>query len=187
MQSVLYVDRLDQAGVLLKPLRLEIVRRLAEPRSCPELGAELGESTQKVYYHVKALESAGLIDRVAERRVRGIMEGVYQARARSYWLSPGLVGRIGGAARARDELSLGFLLTLAEDVQEDIARLGSSSEEVPSVGLDAEIELRPEQRAEFLRELREAIQTVLARFGDGDGERFRVAVACYPRREERDE
>ena len=48
-------------------------------------------------------------------------EGIYQAAARSYWVSPRLVGRIGDARRAQDELSLGYLLELMEDVQADIA------------------------------------------------------------------
>jgi hypothetical protein len=34
---------------------------------------------------VKKLEAAGLVERVRERQVRGIVEGIYRARARSYW------------------------------------------------------------------------------------------------------
>src|SRR5262245_17205716 len=109
MQDVLYLDDLDQAEALLKPLRVALVPRLAAPRSCTELATELCETPQKVYYHVKRLESAGLVERVAERRVRGIVERVYQAAARSYWLSPALVGRIGGPREAANQLGLGYL------------------------------------------------------------------------------
>ena len=94
MDDVLLLNRLDQAEALLKPKRVDLLRRLAQPRSCTELGRELGEPPQKVYYHLKKLEAAGLVDRVGERRVRAVMEGIYQARARSYWLSPELVGQI---------------------------------------------------------------------------------------------
>ena len=71
------------------------------------------------------------------------MEGLYQARARSYWLSAGLVGQVGGARRARDEASLGYLLDLAADIHSDVARLGERTRdgEVPSLGLSARIEL----------------------------------------------
>lgn len=178
----MYVEEREQATVLLKPLRVEILQRLAEPRSCPELAASLGPSTQKIYYHVKALEAAGLIERVSERRVRGIVEGIYQAKARSYWLSAALVGRIGGPRSARDELSLGYLLTLAEELQADVARLAEETGEVPSLGLSATIDLEPGQRAEFLRELRASFEQLLTRYGGaGNGaEPFRIALACYP-------
>jgi DNA-binding transcriptional ArsR family regulator len=47
---------------LLKPIRLEILKRLDEPRTCPELADYFDETPQKVYYHVKALEHAGLVE-----------------------------------------------------------------------------------------------------------------------------
>src|SRR5262245_31412071 len=119
MRDVMYLDRVGQAEALLKPLRVDVLRRLAEPRSCTQVAAELQQTPQKVYYHVKRLEEAGLVERVAQRRVRGIHEGIYQATARSYWLSPRLVGTLG--RRATDRLSLGYLLDLVEQVQADVA------------------------------------------------------------------
>src|SRR6185503_11783210 len=95
MRDLVYLDRIEQAEALLKPQRIEVLRRLAEPRSCTEVAAQLDQTPQRVYYHVKRLLDAGLVTQVAERRVRGIHEGVYQATARSYWLSPRLVGRVG--------------------------------------------------------------------------------------------
>src|SRR4029077_2361803 len=93
------------------------------PRTCAQLAEALGETPQKIYYHLKVLESAGAIEKVAERRVRAISEGYYRATARSYWLSPKLVGRIGGARRARDQMSLGFLLSLLEIPPTGVRRL----------------------------------------------------------------
>jgi DNA-binding transcriptional ArsR family regulator len=186
VQDVLLVARVDQASALLRPLRLELLRRMAEPRSCPELGRELGESTQKINYHVRVLEQAGLVERVAERRVRGVVEGVYRASAWSYWLSPDLVGRIGGPRRARDQLSLGFLLTLAEELQADVGELAANDESLPSLGLSVEIELRPGEREAFMHELQETFQDLAEKYGkrrgEDAGERFKLALACYPRR-----
>src|SRR6266496_5055005 len=123
MRDVIYLDQIEQAEALLKPQRIEVLRQLAEPRSCTEVAAELDQTPQRVYYHVKRLLGAGLVAQVSERRVRGIHEGIYQASARSYWLSPKLVGTI-GRRRAQDELSLGYLLNLVEEVQADLAGLG---------------------------------------------------------------
>src|SRR5215218_8426464 len=112
MQDVLYIEDVDKAMALLKPIRLEILKRLDEPRTCPELADYFDETPQKVYYHVKALENARLVDKVAERRVRGVVEGHYQASARAYWLAPQLVSQIGGARGAQDQMSLRVLLDL---------------------------------------------------------------------------
>ncbi|WP_460491780.1 ArsR/SmtB family transcription factor [Dactylosporangium cerinum] len=88
IQDLLYLERVEQAETLLKPHRIEVLRQLAEPRSCTEVAARLDQTQQRVYYHVKRLVEHGIVTQVAERRVRGINEGVYQATARAYWLSP---------------------------------------------------------------------------------------------------
>src|SRR5687768_16800352 len=127
MQDVLFIDDVHQAAVLLKPARIDVLRRMAAETTCSEVGAALGQSPQHVYYHVKALEQAGLVERVSERRVRGTVEGIYRAKARSYWLSPRLVGKVGGGRAARDQASLAYLVGLAEEIQDDVGRLASSA------------------------------------------------------------
>lgn len=180
MKDVLYLEQVEQAEALLKPQRIEVLRRLAEPRSCTEVAADLDQTPQRVYYHVRRLVDAGLVVRVSERRVRGIHEGVYQASARSYWLSPRLVGRIGLRGK-QDELSLGYLVDLVEDVQADLGALDRTAPELPTVGVSGEIRLRPDQRQEFLADLRSALQDLFGRYGGAEGDTFRLAVACYPR------
>ena len=41
--------------------------------------------------------------------------------------------------------------------------------------------LPPERRAEFLADLRAAIQGVLAKHGEAEGVAFHIALACYPK------
>jgi DNA-binding transcriptional ArsR family regulator len=179
MRDVLYLERIEQAETLLKPQRVEVLRQLAEPCTCTEVGARLGQSPQRVYYHVKRLVEAGLVTQVSERKVRGIHEGIYQASARSYWMSPGLVGRL-GLRRAQDELSLGHLLDLVEEVQGDIARLDRAAPELPSIGVSGEVRVPPERREEFLDDLRSVLQDLFTRYGGAEGDAFKLAVACYP-------
>lgn len=179
MRDVLYLEEIEQAEALLKPQRVEVLRQLAEPRTCSEVAQALGQTPQRVYYHVKRLVEAGLVDQVAERKVRGVHEGIYQAGARSYWLSPRLVGRI-GLRKVRDELSLGYLLDLMEEVQADIAALDRSAPELPSIGLSGEIRVLPERRQEFLNELQTTLQDLFTRYGGSEGDAFKLAVACYP-------
>jgi hypothetical protein len=94
-------------------------------------------------------------------------------------MSPGLVGRL-GLRRAQDELSLGYLLDLVEEVQADIATLDRSAPELPSIGVSGEVRVPPERREEFLDDLRAALQDLFTRYGGAEGDAFKLAVACYP-------
>jgi DNA-binding transcriptional ArsR family regulator len=184
VRDVIYLDDIEQAEALLKPARVEVLRKLAEPRSCGEVAAELDQTPQRVYYHVKRLVAAGLVRQVAERKVRGIHEGIYQAAAHSYWLSPRLVGRI-GRRRTRDQLSLGYLLDLMEEVQGEVAALDETAgsglaDDLPSIGVSGEIRVAPGRRQEFLDDLRDTLQDLFTRYGGAEGDAFRVALACYP-------
>ena len=193
MQDILYIESVEQAVTLLHPLRMDLLQRMDEPRTCPELAEMFDSTPQKIYYHVKALQNAGLIEKVEERRVRGVVEGYYQAKARSYWLAPHLVGQIGGGRAAQDQSSLRILLNLAEEIHDDVGRLGQQSEagsNVPSLGLSAHIYLPDgERRAAFLADVQEVFQGLAAKYGippdDADtdliGKAFRLILACYPK------
>jgi DNA-binding transcriptional ArsR family regulator len=195
MQDVFYIEGVEQAVELLKPIRIELLRQMAEPRTCPELAEQFQDSPQKIYYHVKALEKAGLVEKVEERRVRGVVEGYYRAKARSYWLAPNLVGQIGGKQATQDQTSLRYLLTLAEEFQADIGHLGHRSEagvSVPSLGLSAQIYLPDGQRrAEFLEDVQAMFQTLARKYAipvdnqprDDEGSDYRLILACYSRKE----
>lgn len=185
MRDVFYLDRLEQAEALLKPQRIAVLRQLVEPVSCTEVGARLGQSPQRIYYHVKRLVEAGLVEQIAERRVRGIYEGIYQATARSYWLSPRLVA-LQGRRPVQDQLSLGYLINLVEEVQADLASLDRNAPELPSLGISGAIRVKPGQRHAFMEDLRSALETVFTRYGGAEGDGFRIAVACYPHEGEDD-
>lgn len=196
MNDVIYIEDAEQAQVLLHPLRLDLLKRMDEPRTCPELAAQFDTTPQKIYYHVKALEKAGLVEKTEEKRVRGVVEGYYQARARSYWLAPKLVGQIGGETTARDQTSLRFLLNLAQEIHSDVGHLGQASEagaEVPSLGMSAQVYLPDgERRAAFLNDVQIMFQSLARKYGippdnaadELIGQAFRLILACYPKESE---
>lgn len=191
MQDVFYIETVEQATTLLKPQRVELLKRLDEPRTCPELAGFFGQTPQKIYYHIKELEKAGLVVKTDERRVRGVVEGYYQAKARSYWLAPHLVGRLGGERSAKNQASLRFLLTLAEEIHDDVGRLANKIEDnqdVPSLALSAHIHLpNGQRRAEFLQEVQTFFQDLAQKYGlpddtsADDPTDFRVVLGCYPK------
>jgi DNA-binding transcriptional ArsR family regulator len=191
MQEMLYIEDVEQAATVLKPRRLEILKHLGEPHSCLELAEFLQDTPQKMYYHIKALEQAGLIAKVSERRVRSMVEGFYQAKAKSYWLSTGLIGRLGVQPRSQSQTSLDFLLFLAEQLQGEVGHLAQSQgSSAPSLGLSAQIELRnPQESHAFLQDLQQSIQALVQKYGrraQGDSQQatteqtFRLLLACYP-------
>lgn len=195
MQEVQLIENAEKAGELLKPIRIKILSVLDKPRTCPEIAGLLGLTTQKINYHVRVLRDAGLVRLIEEHRNRGIMEGVYQAVARSFWISPRLVGKLGGRSAVRDQASLAFLLQLAEELQIDIGHLAEASNagSVPSLGLDARLELRDAgDRAAFMEELEQSVQNLAQKYGartpDKQARRevFRLVFACYPHISKRD-
>jgi DNA-binding transcriptional ArsR family regulator len=183
------LDQVGQVSALFKPLRIELLAMLDEPRTCGQLAQAFQSSPQKIYYHLKVLEGAGLVKKVSEKRVRGIMEGYYQAAADSYWLSPQLVDQLGGERGSKDQLSIGYLLGLAEQLQREVAPLLKAKGEIPSLGISAQIRLRDgTERASFLDELQEVVGGLAEKYGSSDsteenvinGDDFRLVLACYP-------
>src|SRR5207249_3745832 len=99
-----------------------------------------------------------------------------------------LVGTVGGERVARDQASLGYLIALAEEVQDDVGRLASvtAETEIASLGLDAQIELGdPQTRGRFLRDVQQLFAKLAAKYAppegsDESGAVYRVALVCYP-------
>jgi DNA-binding transcriptional ArsR family regulator len=185
MQDVLFIDDVAQADVLLRPGRAELLKRLVEPRTCGQVAFDLQSTPQRVYYHMKALESAHLADKVGEHQVRGFREAMYQAAARSYWLSPRLVQLAGGRRRARENTSRSFLLNLAEELHIEVGRLAGREDETPTLGLSAHVALADAAtRGAFMADLQAAVQGLATKYGGpAGGEDFRLVVACYPNTE----
>jgi DNA-binding transcriptional ArsR family regulator len=177
----MYLDSVERAEALLKPQRIDIVRSLADPATCTEVARQLDQSPQRVNYHVKRLTELGLVRQIAERKVRNLYEGIYQASARSYWLSPKLVGQI-GARRSSDVMSLGHLLDLTEEVQRDVAAIDQLHADLPSLGISGQIRIPSHDRSAFLADLQSMLQGLFAKYGGSEGDSFKLAVTCYPYR-----
>ena len=81
----------DPAGavVALDPVRARLLAELAEPGSAAMLAERVGLTRQKVNYHLRTLESHGLVRVAEERRWGGLTERLLVASAASYVVSPG--------------------------------------------------------------------------------------------------
>lgn len=196
MQDYLFIDRLEQVATLFNPPRLELLKLLSRPRTCTQLARTVGQSPQRVYYQVKRLEHAGLVEKVDQRRVRGLTEGVYQAKARAYWISSRLVGQLGGRRVLPDPHSLAYMLSLTQEVYADVERLVFRPGETPSLALSTQVEFHdPNERQAFIDELQSAFEAIAGKYqrrtpspdGDQDyaaeqpGEVIRLVLTAFPK------
>ena len=180
LRPLALVSDRKSAALLLHPLRSAILRGAATPTTCGELAQALSVSPQRVANHVRELVEAGLLQRVGSRQRRNLSEGVYQATARAFWLSPDLAHPVGAAAAA-----IGTLAAEAERIQRDASALyaaAADGEDIPSLTLTVDLALGgPEGRAAFARDLADAVEAVVRRHHVAHGEeRYRLTLVGYP-------
>ena len=186
------IDDPEQVAVLAHPTRVAILNVLRSPHSAAAVARKISESRQKTHYHVKALQDAGLIRLVGERRNGTFVEQLYQSVAPAFLVSPRLVWSGDDHVRAlRSQMPLEHLVTLGEALQRDatalLDRAAFDGDEIPCASVDATVRFRNEEtRAAFVREYMEALKPLLKKYGARTGDEFRVAVAVYPRSEGED-
>jgi DNA-binding transcriptional ArsR family regulator len=184
-----------RASALLHPLRLRLLGLASEPASATEMARRLGLPRQRVNYHVRALEKAGLLKAAGKRRRRNLIEQRYVATARSYVLSPEILGPLSADWRAiADVASADYLLALTEQVRSDVTRASAEAREQgkPMATLTVKSQFRfqkPEERTAFAQAVRQALVDVIARHSSpnrlengrpGRGRPYRLVLACYP-------
>src|SRR5215510_14768659 len=133
MKPLVEVEVIDDpaaAVVALDPIRARLLAELAEPGSAASLANRVGLTRQKVNYHLRALESHGLVRSVEERRWGGIVERRVVATAASYVVSPAALGEVASdPARASDRLSAHYVIAVAARVVREVGTLLRASKE----------------------------------------------------------
>ncbi|GAA4198573.1 hypothetical protein GCM10022252_49230 [Streptosporangium oxazolinicum] len=85
------MDEPDRLRVALTPIRRRLLGRLREPASAVQLAAEFDLPRQRVGYHFRVLEEAGLIELVEERPRRGFVERFMRVTANAFLVDPGVL------------------------------------------------------------------------------------------------
>jgi predicted ArsR family transcriptional regulator len=177
------------AVAALDPTRARLLAALTEPGSASSLALALELPRQKVNYHLRLLESHGLVRFVEERRRRGLTENLFVATAASYLVSPAALGEAAGDPVAlADRLSAQYLLALAarivREVGDAVGRSRRAGQRLATLGLDAEIRFRSAaERADFSAELTAAVTDLVGRYHDehAEGGRWhRLVVGAHP-------
>ena len=95
MDGVRLLAEGQQLRVALPPLRRRLLDLLQEPASAVELSRRTGIPRQKLNYHLRVLEQAGLVELVETRSRRGCVERILRATSAELVVDPDLVGRSG--------------------------------------------------------------------------------------------
>lgn len=183
------VERTDAAATLLHPVRLSILRELRDGDSAAGVARKLRLPRQKVNYHLRTLETAGLVEEVEERRKGNCVERIVRATATSYLVGPQALGGMGtDPSRVRDRFSSAYLIALAARTIREVAALRERADEsrkkLPTLTLETEIRFASAaERKAFTEELATAVAQVVSRYHDDEaprGRRFRLQLHGYP-------
>jgi DNA-binding transcriptional ArsR family regulator len=166
----------------LSPLRRAVLEGLREPASATELAGRLGESRQRVNYHVRELERHGLVELVEERARRGCTERVVRATARAVVVEPAVVGELSESERDRyaaDTLLAGGA-RLVRDVAAAREAADTRDQRLLTFAIEAEVGFnRPSDLERFADALADRIAELAAELGPGR-RRYRVLVGGHP-------
>lgn len=157
--------------------------------SATTLAGRVGLARQKVNYHLRTLESHGLVRVESKKRWGGLTERRMVATATSYVVSPEALGPVAAdPARGMDRLSASYLVALAARVVREVGKLLRRSEELnkrlATLSIDTEVTFRSARdRAEFSSDLTAAVAALVAKYHDPSapgGRRHRLMVGAYP-------
>ena len=186
--AVALVDRPDAVKAALSPIRTRMLARLRRPASATMVAEEMGLARQRVNYHLRALEAAGLLALVEERQRRGCVERILVARARAFVVDPAVVSGAPkpSAAARQDRFASAHLIAAAGDIVRDVTRMQVRAAEqgarLLTFTLDTEVGFAtPADFQRFSSELAAKIARLAATFNQPvDGRRYRIVVGAHP-------
>jgi len=107
MQETLVLDTEERIKAFTHPYRLRLLSVLREAKramTATEAARLLGDGPGKAHYHMRLLESAGLVIVARTETVNGIVARYYEPAARYYSVAEAARGSVGGE-RSRDEVA----------------------------------------------------------------------------------
>lgn len=193
MPAVDVLSERDRLRGTLTPLRRRILEALREPGSATTLAARLGETRQRVNYHLRELEKGGLAELVETRARRGVTERVLRATARAVVLAPEVIGDLGPADQ--DRYAADTLLAAAARTVQDVAamrrRADAAGKRLVTFAIEADVSFpAPADIERFASRLAEAVAELAAEFAPPPADpapaaprerrRYRIVIGGHP-------
>src|SRR5262249_18233377 len=189
MLDIRVIDDPAAATAALDPVRNRLLSELREPASAAALANRVGLPRQKVNYHLRMLESHGLVHVASERQWGGLTERLLVATASSFVVSPSALGPVAADPdREMDRLSASYLIALAarvvREINDLIRRAREAGKHLATLSVDTVIRFRSaKERAAFSEELSEAINRLVAKYHDESapgGRSHRLVIMAHP-------
>lgn len=184
------IDTDEAVSALGNPGRRRILEALAAaPDSASGLAGRLDDTRQRMNYHVRQLEAAGLVELAEERQRRGLTEKIYRPVSRRFALDPSILGSLdaGESIEEGDRWAAAYAIALASRTTREVAALrtkaASRDKRLAVASMDTTVRLRsPKAMEAFLDDLARAVAEVVARHDDPTrGARpFRVTSCSHP-------
>lgn len=178
-----------RAKVLLHPERRRLVEALASgPDSASGLARRLGETRQRLNYHLRQLEDAGHIELAEERWKGSKPERVMRLVAQQYVLDPGAIGTSPAEPeQVGDRFSATYLVAIASRALRELAELLDRAKgkraRLATASINTTVRLAsPAAFSRFQTDLNRAVAQVVAKHHaeHGAGRWFRVIAGTYP-------
>lgn len=179
------IEDADRARLALSPLRRRILRALREPGSASSLAAALKLPRQRIGYHLRALEAAGLVELVEERARRGFVERVFMARSSTFVIDPALLGAE-PAVEAQDRFAAEHLVAVASEVVREVTRMRAAADaegrRLLTFTIEADLGFaKPRDLEDFTTELTNTVADLAARYrAGGSGRKYRLVIGAHP-------
>jgi DNA-binding transcriptional ArsR family regulator len=168
----------------LSPLRRRILAELRDPASATVVAERIGESRQRVNYHLRELEKAGLVELVETRPRRGSVERIVRATARTVVVAPEILGE--SSIDDQDRFAAETLLAMTARTFGDVASMRESARSagrrLVTFTISADIGFaEPADIGRFADDLAARIAELAATYESaGAHRRYRVVVAGHP-------
>jgi DNA-binding transcriptional ArsR family regulator len=177
-----YVEEPEKVRLALSPIRRRLLELLREPSSATQLAATLELPRQRVNYHLRELEKAGLVELVEERQRRGFIERILRASA-GLVVDPGVMGQ--AFTQIQDQYAAEHLIDVAAGTVRDVARMQNAADaegkRLLTFTLEAEVRFaEPGDMHEFTDALTAAVQQVVQQFDSEDGRPYRLIAGGHP-------
>ncbi|WP_238177136.1 helix-turn-helix domain-containing protein [Kribbella sp. VKM Ac-2566] len=177
-----YVEEPEKVRLALSPIRRRLLELLREPSSATQLAAALDLPRQRVNYHLRELEKAGLLELVEERRRRGFTERILRASA-DLVVDPGVMGR--AFTQIQDQYAAEHLVEVAAGTVRDVARMQTAADadgkRLLTFTLETEVRFaEPGDVHRFTDALTAAMQQVVEEFDSEGGRPYRLIAGGHP-------
>ena len=166
-----------------------MLESLERPDSASGLARRLGIPRQKINYHLRKLEHAGLVELVEEKMRRGCLERLVRVTARALVVSPEfLEGLAADPETIADRYSSAYLVAAAARMVRQVAEQRENSEKagqrLATFTLESEIAFQsPADFNAFTRELAVAVARLGSKYDRSSSRSsrpFRVVVGAHP-------